>query len=109
MSTTDQKKTRDGVPVVTSTEARASWSDILSRAEYAAERTVVERNGKIVAAIVPLEQLQALERLEDEYDVRMAEEASREYRETGERRPWSEVKAELHSGDDDPTVAAEAA
>lgn len=66
---------------LTTTEARKSLSDVLSRAQYAHERTVLTRNGEPVAAIVPLDDLEAMEALEDAMDVR---EARKRLREAGE-------------------------
>ena len=54
---------------------RDGLADVLGRVRHAGERVVVTRSGKPVAAIVPLETLQSLEKLENEYDVAAAEKA----------------------------------
>jgi prevent-host-death family protein len=72
--------------------ARAQFSDLVNRAEYAGERTVVHRRKKPVAAVVPIEDLEVLERLEDEIDLADARKAMRE---KGRSIPWSQVKKEL--------------
>jgi len=56
------------------------------------QRFIVQRRGKDVAALVPLEDLDALERLEDEADLRAAREALAE---PGPNIPWEKVKADL--------------
>ena len=55
-------------------------------------RVVVQSSGRDMAALVPLEDLEALERLEDEADVRAAREALAE---PGPNIPWEKVKADL--------------
>lgn len=53
-------------------EARAGFADVVNRAAYRGERTKLMRRGKAVAAVVPVEDLELLERLEDEADVKEA-------------------------------------
>ena len=74
--------------------ARANFSDVVSRAAYGKERVVLTRHGKPVAAVVPLEDLEALERLEDELDAEMGAAALAEWQAEGKLTvPWSAVKA----------------
>ncbi len=73
--------------------ARTQFADIVSRAEYAGERTIVHRRKKPVAAVVPIEDLKLLERLEDEIDLADARKAMKE---KGKSIPWSQVKRELN-------------
>ena len=49
--------------------ARREFADLLSRVGYGRDRVVLCRNGKEIVAIIPLEDLQFLESLEDEYEV----------------------------------------
>lgn len=56
-------------------QLRQRLADMLNRASYAKDRIVVERNGQPVAAIVPLDDLEALE---DIADARAADEAKAE-------------------------------
>ena len=73
---------------------RDSFSDVVSRAAYGKERVVLTRHGKPVAAVVPLEDLEALERLEDELDAEMGAAALAEWQaEEKPTVPWSAVKA----------------
>lgn len=45
---------------VTSREARRLFGDLLNRAEYAGERIVVTRRGRVVAAIIGPDELREL-------------------------------------------------
>ena len=60
---------------VSVSEARETFADVVNRVAYRNERVLVTRRGKTIAAIIPMEQVEFLERAEDEYDVRMAQEA----------------------------------
>ena len=55
-------------------------------------RVVIERHGHERAAIVPVEDMEALERLEDQLDVAAAEAALAE---SDDRIPWERVKKDL--------------
>jgi prevent-host-death family protein len=79
-------------PYTTST-ARAQFADIVNRAEYGGERIVVHRRKRPVAAVVPIEDLELLERLEDEIDLA---DARRAMKEKGKSIPWAQVKKELN-------------
>ena len=50
---------------VSATEARSELSDLISRAQYSEERTILTRHDKLVAALVSMEDLRALRKLED--------------------------------------------
>jgi malate synthase len=56
------------------------------------ERVIVERRGKNLFALVSVEDLELLERLEDETDIRLARKAMRE---KGPNIPWEKVKKDL--------------
>jgi prevent-host-death family protein len=49
---------------------RNDLAEALNRAAYGGERVVLERRGKPVAALVSMEDLELLEQLEDEADLR---------------------------------------
>ncbi len=57
---------------VSTTEARRQLADLLGRARYARERTTITRKGQPFAAIVPLEDLEAMEALENAMDLKVA-------------------------------------
>jgi prevent-host-death family protein len=76
---------------LTASEARQNFSDILNRAAYRGERVIVHRGKKAVAAVVPIEDLELLEKLEDEIDVAAAREALKDPR----MIPWETIKKKL--------------
>jgi prevent-host-death family protein len=76
---------------LTASEARQNFSDILSRAEYRGERVIVHRGKKAVAAVVPIEDVELLERLEDEIDVAAARKALKDPRTI----LWEKIKKDL--------------
>lgn len=71
--------------------ARQKFSEIVSRAEFGGERTILHRRKKPVAAVVPIEDLELIERYEDELDVKAARKARKEKGNI----PWEQVKREL--------------
>jgi prevent-host-death family protein len=75
---------------------RSRLADALNRVAYQGERIVLERRGKGVAALVSMDDLAALERMEDEIDAREANKALAEMKRKGLKPiPWEHVKAEL--------------
>lgn len=56
-------------------DARDSLADVVSRAHYAGRITYVTRRGQRLAAIVPAELAEAIERAEDAADVSAARDA----------------------------------
>jgi prevent-host-death family protein len=79
---------------INSTNARENIAEILNRVAYAKDRVRVTRRGKEVAAVVPIEDLELIERLEDEIDIREAKKALADARKHG-TIPWNTVKKEL--------------
>ena len=47
-------------------KAREEFPDLVNRAAYGKERTIVARRGKDLAAVIPMEDLRLLERLSQE-------------------------------------------
>ena len=83
---------------LTVSEARNNFSELVNRAAFGKEVTLVHRgrNQRAVVAIVPAELIEAYEALVDQEDGRIAMERLAEIadgRETTE--PWDEVKREL--------------
>lgn len=72
-------------------KARQELAELINRVAYKGERIVIERHGKDVAALVPTEDLQVLESLEDRIDL---EDARKALKEKG-AIPWEKVKADL--------------
>lgn len=79
---------------VSITEARDDLAELLNRAAYGKERLVLTRHGKKLVAVIPFEDLQALEALENRRDIQKADAARREA-EGQPRVSWKQVKAEL--------------
>lgn len=75
-------------------EARENLAETLNRVRYGGERVVLHRRGKDVAAIVPVEDLELLEELEDRIDIEKARAALKEAEHNG-TVPWKEVKKKL--------------
>ena len=59
-------------------DIRNNLADAINRVAYAGERIILERRGKGVAALVSVEDLELLERLEDEADIKAARKALKE-------------------------------
>jgi prevent-host-death family protein len=77
-------------------DIRANMSDALNRVAYQGERIVLERRGKEIAAIVPMEDLAVLEAIEDREDVKAARKAMAQMKRKGNKPlDWNEVKREL--------------
>jgi prevent-host-death family protein len=64
-------------------EAREHLSEIINRVAYGDERIVLTRHGKALVAMVPIDDLEALELLQDYRDSKLAEEAWEEYQREG--------------------------
>jgi prevent-host-death family protein len=79
---------------ISTKEARGQLSDVISRAAFAKERIVLTRHGKAVAAVVPIEDLELLEHLEDRIDLEDARAALKEVKKKG-TKSWEKIKAEL--------------
>jgi prevent-host-death family protein len=65
--------------------AREDFSDTLNRVAYGGERIVLRRRGRDLAAIVPMEDLALIEKVEDATDVREARKALARMRRTGKK------------------------
>jgi prevent-host-death family protein len=68
-------------------KAREEFPEIVNRAAYGHERTIVSRRGKDLAAVIPIEDLRLLERLAqqeiDRQDIEDARAALKEAEEKG--------------------------
>ena len=86
------------VAKISTTTAREEFSEIVNRAAFGKERVVLTRHGKGLVAVVPVEDLEALEALEDRLDVEAAEKAITEAKEKGEKPiPWEKAKKLLRA------------
>lgn len=79
---------------ISTADARRELAEILNRVAYGKERMVVTRHGKEVAAIVPVEDLDLLDRVRRFVARRDIAEAL-EQLEGGDAKSWGELKEEL--------------
>jgi len=78
------------------TELRCEIGAVVSKAEFGKERTIIERRGKPAAAVVPIEDIELLERIEEQLvDEALVEEAGRRLAAKRPGIPLAEVKARL--------------
>lgn len=77
-----------------SSQARQHFPNLVNEAAYAKKRTVVTRRGKKIAAIVPIEDLIAIEAIEDRIDIEDALIALEEVNKNG-ALDWEQVKIDL--------------
>jgi prevent-host-death family protein len=80
---------------VSVSQARVEFADLVNRAAYKQERVIVTRRGRAIAAIVPIEDVAYLERLEDEYDLQEALKVLNDPEQMANTIPWEQVKSEL--------------
>lgn len=73
-------------------KARERLADVMNEVSIRGDRVVLERHGKDVVAVISMEDLELLERLEDRYDLELSREALAE---SDERIPWAQVKSRL--------------
>ncbi len=78
---------------LSSREFRATLSDVVGRVAYGGERVAVTRNGKVAAVLISKQDLETLERLEMDADVRAYREARAA--DDGERVSLEELEAEI--------------
>ena len=77
-------------------EIRDNLADALNKVAYAGERVVLARRGKGVAALVSMEDLELLEKMEDEADVRDEKRTLAEMKRKGEKPiPLAGIKKRL--------------
>jgi antitoxin Phd len=77
-------------------KAREEFPEVVNRAAYGKERTIISRRGKDLAAVIPMEDLRLLERLaREEMDRRDLEDARAALAEPGENIPLEQVRKEL--------------
>ncbi len=75
-------------------EARTHLTDIVNEVAYGGERIILTRKGKQLVAIIPLEDLRALEILENKIDLEDAKKALRDIEKHG-TVSWEDTKKEL--------------
>jgi len=76
------------------TDAREDLAEVVNRVAYGHERVRLTRRGKPLAAVVSIEDVELLERLEDQADLDAMREALADPA-NAEPIPWEQVKTEL--------------
>lgn len=79
---------------LTVSKAREMFAETVNRVAYTKERVMVERRGKAVVAMVPVEDVELLQALEDRMDLSDARAAIAEAKKKG-RKSFSKLKKEL--------------
>jgi prevent-host-death family protein len=82
------------VSEMSTAQARDQLSEVINRAAFGQERIVLTRRGKALVAVVPIADLEVLQRIEDRCDLDEARAALGEAA-TGETVPWEQIKAEI--------------
>lgn len=77
---------------VPASKVREQFSSVLNKVAVRGDRVFIERHGKLVAALISIEDLEFFEALEDKNDVELAEAALAV---GGKPIPWEVVKKEL--------------
>jgi prevent-host-death family protein len=77
---------------VSTSKARIDFAETINLVAYQGERVVLDRRGKPIAAIIPIDDLTFLEEIENHLDV---EAAKRAFAESDERIPYERVRQEL--------------
>jgi prevent-host-death family protein len=67
-------------PRVSASVAREKFAEIVNRVEYRGERVIVRRHNRDVAAVIPVEDLELLQRVEEQMDIKDALKALKEPR-----------------------------
>jgi len=79
---------------LTVSKARKLFAETVNRVAYTKERVMVERHGKAVVAMVPVEDVELLRDLEDRMDLGDVRAAIAEAKKKG-TKPWSVLKKQL--------------
>ncbi len=77
---------------VTTADARKNLAEIVNQVAYGKEPVVLTRRGKELVALVSIEDLMLLQKLEDQIDIHDAWKAKEE---PGDDISWSDLRKEL--------------
>jgi prevent-host-death family protein len=93
----DNALTFSDVEAITAESAGERLSEVIDHAVYDRARVVLTRDGKPVAAIVPIEDYDALEAIEDAFDAKLAADAIAAWEAAGRPPgiPMADVAREL--------------
>ncbi len=71
------------ITLMNTVEAKEQFADLINRVVHSKERIILTRRGKEIAAIIPLEDLKAIQQTQDKNDLHAAIDALKEARTTG--------------------------
>lgn len=77
---------------ISTAEARKNFADLVNKVAYGREPIVLTRRGQGIAALVSMDELELLQRIEDHMDI---EDAKKALAEPGENIPAQEVWKKL--------------
>jgi len=80
--------------VLSTSEAREHFSDVINLVAFGKKRQILSRRGKELVAIIPIEELRWMEELENFVDLKEAKAALRSVKSSG-AESWEKVKEEL--------------
>lgn len=83
--------------VMKTKDVRKELADTLNKVKYNYDRIEITKYGKPVAALIPVEDLKYLEKLEEQLDRKAIDEALEEQGDDP-YIPWEDVKKELNEG-----------
>lgn len=79
-------------------KARENFSEVINQVAYGKERMVLTRRGRELVAVIPIEDLKALQVLEDQIDLEEGKARLADIKEGREQTvSWEEVKKKLSS------------
>ena len=81
----------EGREHISTADARNRFSEVINRAAYGKERVILSRRGKDIVGVVPLEDVELLERLEDQLDIKLADAVKKEIEAGEPTLPLEEV------------------
>lgn len=87
-------KKKSATEAITTVAARQNFSDLINRVAYGKDRVLLTRRSRALAAVVPIEDIALLEKIEDREDLKAARSALREVKRKG-TIPWTRLKKEL--------------
>ena len=77
---------------ISTSKARVDFAEMINQVAYGGERVVLDRHGKPIAAIIPIDDLTFLEEIENRMDI---DAAKRALAESDERIPYEKLRQEL--------------
>jgi prevent-host-death family protein len=90
-----KEKNMSTTPSIPFSEARINLTDLVNKVAYGGKRIILTRKGRKLVAIVPLDDLDTIEALENKLD-RAAAEKAKEDMKKHRTISWKKAKRKLH-------------